>query len=146
MALTISSCSSGFNSRFICIVELSHCSTRSSTRLIVSSLISFESMVKPVKSRGLAVEDSDRYNGEPKRKNQHRTSSIEYRRRTTGQLTTDHRTPISLSRGLVVPWSLLSRGLTPRRSINAFCPGRVFGTSDRCARCPTLDRALRGLA
>src|SRR6266480_672160 len=59
-AFTISSCSSGFNSRFIGIEELSHCSTGSSTGLIVSSPIPYESMVKPVKSPGTWVEDSSK--------------------------------------------------------------------------------------
>jgi hypothetical protein len=57
MARTISSCSSGFNFRFIWIEELSHCSKRPSTRLIVSSLIPLISVKLPqrVMSRSLPV-------------------------------------------------------------------------------------------
>src|SRR5205823_12230866 len=62
MARTISSCCSGFNFRFIWIEGLSHCSKRSSTRLIVSSLIPLISVKLPqrVISRSLPIPSTSR--------------------------------------------------------------------------------------
>jgi hypothetical protein len=62
MARTISSCCSGFNFRFTWIEGLSHCSKRSSTRLIVSSLIPLISVKLPqrVISRSLPIPSTSR--------------------------------------------------------------------------------------